>query len=202
MPCQNQFHALHGLQFGAGGVGIATIGQIHGGKGAQRPVVHHVGVGNGQDHAGLSTGRFLPGLGAQPAVKPVLQVDHLRRAVHGHFGVHAMVGGNGNHAAQLLQLRQVAVHHGVKTVGPRSARRVFVLHVVGGAEVHQVRAAGFHQRHTGGKYKLGQVGAVDTGQGLAYQTQHFVDAIHSQRHLVGLFGRKTDAFHLVAQQCA
>jgi hypothetical protein len=87
----------------ARGLDVGALRQVDRGEGAQRAVVHHVGIGDRQDHARDA--------GAQPAVEPVLQVDHVGRAVHAHLGVHAVVGRQRDHAAQASSSLQVAVHH-------------------------------------------------------------------------------------------
>ena len=191
---QHQLDAQRRLQAGAGGIGVGTGGQVDRGERAQSAVVHHIGVGDGQDDSG--------GGGTQPGVEPVLQVDHIRLAVHAHLGVHAVVSGEGDHAAHCVKLSQVAVHHGVEGVGAGGAGRVLVLDVVGGGQVHHIGAALLHQLDAGGKDKLGQVGAVDAGQGLAHQRQHVVDTVVFDRGLVGFFGREADASHLVPEQGA
>ena len=162
-------------------------------------MVHHVGVGDGQYHTGVVAARWLSGR-SEPAIEPVLQIDHIRRAVHRHLGIHSMVCRERYHAAQRFQLAQVAVHHGVEVVRAARAGRELVLDVVGGGEVHYIGPVLVHQLHAGRENKLGQVRAVDAGHGFADQAEHIGDAIDLLRNLVRLFGREADAAHLVAQQ--
>ena len=76
------------------------------------------------------------------------------------LGVHAVVRGERDGAAERVQAREIAVHHGVERIGRRRARRGLVLHVVGGREVHQIRAIALHQLHARGKHEFRQLRAV------------------------------------------
>src|SRR3546814_8488594 len=72
------------------------------------------------------------------------------------------------------------VHHGVEVVGAVAARRVLVLDVVGGGEVHEVGPHGLHQLHARREDEFRQVGGIDARQRLAGQRQQSVD--RSEEH--------------------
>ena len=190
----NRLNAMHRLQTLNRLVEIDRGRQINGGKGAKGPVVHHIGIGDGQYHPRHGS--------AQPSVKPILQINDLRQTIHAHFGIHAVVSGQGNDATHVFELLQITVHHGVEGIGPRSARCKFMLDVVGGGQIHHIRPLVLHQPHTSGKHKFRQVSAVNTGQGLAHFGQDLVYAVFSQGGLVRFFGGKANALHLMAQQLA
>ena len=111
-----------------------------------------------------------------------------------------MVGCENHQTPHGIELRHVAVHHGVKLVGTRGAWCEFVLDVICGREVHHIGSLIFHQPHTGCKNKFRQVCAVHTGQSFANFVQHIIDAMLCHRGLVCFFCRKTNAFHVVTQQ--
>ena len=142
-------------------------------------MVNDIRVRDGQDHARLPN--------AQPGIEPVLQVDDLRLSIHANLGIHAMVGCQGNHTAHVVQLLHVAVHHGVKAVGALRPRRVFVLDVIRGGEIHHIGLLVSHEPDTGGKHKFRQIRAVHTGQGLAHLAQHPLDAVLGKRGFIGFF---------------
>ena len=191
---QHFFHFGDGIQCcNYGLLGCAGF-QIHRGVGPQRAVVHHIGVGNGQQHAGA----FM----AQSLVQRILQECHLRAAQRIGLGVHAVVGGDTDHRTHGVQLAQVAIHHGVEGIGIGRARRVLVLHIVGGGQIHQIRPLAAHQHHASGKHEFRQVGAIDRRQRQAHLRQHIGDAVRFQAGLVCMLCRKADAFELVAQQGA
>ena len=109
-------------------------------------MMHHIGVGNWQDDASAAH--------TKRAIKPVLQVNHIRRAVHRDLGVHAVVGRQRDYTPHSIELAQVAVHHCVKRVGTVSARCVLVLHIVGRRQIHHVGTHAAHKLHARCEYKF------------------------------------------------
>ena len=155
---------------------FGIVRQIDRGEGAERAVMHDIGIGDRQDHPRLA--------GADPAVEHVLQIDHVRRAVGLVLVVHAVIGGEDDGRALGIQLRQVAVHHAIEAVGVGRAGRRLVLHIVGGREIHDVRPAFLQQLHARGEHELAEVRAVDRGQRPADIGQRIVDAVLGHRGLV------------------
>ena len=143
---QHQFHPFDEREAVSCHNQVSSFRQVDRGERAQGAVVYHVGVSDRQNHTGNRC--------TQPLVKPVLQVHHIGRAVHGDLGVHAVVCRQHNDTAQRFELVKVAVHHAVKRVGTVGARCVLVLHIVGRRQVHHIRLVGLHDLHASCKYKL------------------------------------------------
>ena len=105
-----------------------------------------IGIGDRQDDPRL--------VRAQPFVEHVLEVDHVGLAVGAELGVHAVIGGQDDGAAHGVELGHIAIHHRVKVVGNRRARRMFVLDVVSRREIHDLGSITLHQLYAGGEYEL------------------------------------------------
>ena len=115
-------------------------------------MVHDIGIGNREDHSRAAR--------ADPGVEQILQIDDVRRAVGTGLRVHAMVGSQREHCTRRVEPREVAVHHRVERVRAFTAGCELVLNVVGGRQVHQIRALRLHQLHACGEHELRELGAV------------------------------------------
>ena len=109
-------------------------------------MVNDVGIGYGQQHPCRSNASF--------AIQDVLKKNNIWVPQGIGFGVHAVVSGDADGCTQLIKPLEIAVHHGVETIGASGARCMLVLHVVCGRQVHQVRPQRFQQHDAGRKYEL------------------------------------------------
>ena len=190
-------HRLHPRQLREpldGVLDARAFRQVDGGERAERAVVDDVGIGDRQDHARPAR--------AQPRVEHILKIDDLRPSRRVGLGVHAVVGGERDRRAEAVEPREVAVHHPVEGVGGRRARRVLVLDVVGGRQVHDVGSPRLHEPDARREDELAEVGAVDGRQRPAHERQRVGDAVLRLGGLVGLLGREADALHLVTEQAS
>ena len=95
----------------------------------------HVGVGNRTDHA-----------------RPTRTATRVQNILEKHdprFGVHAMVGGQGDYGSRLGQLTARPVKRGIERVRFRTPRRLFMLDIVAQRKIHQVRPLLFEQGEAG-----------------------------------------------------
>ncbi len=137
----------------------------------------------------------------------ILQIDHVGLAVRQMLVVHAVIGGQHQHAALLVERADIAVHHGVESIRHRRAGRGLVLHVIGGGEIHQVRPLAHDDGNPRRHDEFRQFRGIDVGHLHADALRHVGDAVVLQRRLVGFLRGKGDgaaARHVepVAQQRA
>ena len=174
---------------------VDIAGQVDGGVGAQGAVVHDVRIGDRQDDARAG--------GAQPPIQHVLQVDHVRARIEPGLGVHAVIGGERDGAAQGIELAQVAVHHAVEGIGLLGARGVLVLHVVGGREVHDILGLRLHEPARRRRTRTPTAPRCRRpAPACPTSCTHALDAVLGKAHLVGLLGGEADALELVAEELA
>ena len=128
-------------------------------------MVDHVGVGDRQDH---------PHSGQALLPQQALQVLHLRRAVGPGLGVHAVIGGDGDHGAGAVQAPQDGVQPRVEGDRLRVLRREAVLHVVGGRKVGHEGAAALQEAGAGLQAVHARLGVVDPGRRAPHQARPVV----------------------------
>ena len=138
-------------------------------------MVDHVGIGDRQDDPGLGHARLL---------QQALEVLHLRRAVGPGLGVHAVIGGDGDHGSGAVQAAEDGVEPGVEGPGLGVLRGEAVLHEVGGGQVGDEGTAALEEAGAGLQAVHARFGVVDPGGGSTHQTGHV---------LAGLLHREPDA---------
>ncbi len=148
--------------------------EVHHRAGAERAVVQDVRIGDRQDDA-----RFAR---AQPAIQYILQKDHARPSIRIGLGAHAVIGGHHERRAQSIDLGQRPVDREVEPIGLNGPRRVLVLHVVAGREIHQIRLRRCQKVRAIGQRALAEPGGID------------FDAAR--------FDRQTGSAHAAAKQAA
>ena len=144
-------------------------------------MVDHIRIGDGQHHPSVH----------RPAIQNVLQINNVGLAVGQVLGVHAVVGGQRQGGAQGVELLEVAVHHGVEVIGRGRSRRVLMLDVIRGRQIHDVGAPGFQQLDPGGEDKLAQIGRIDLRHRKADELIGTLDAVFGFRGPVRLLRRKS-----------
>ena len=79
------------------------------------------------------------------------------------LGLHAVIGGDDNCRPHRVKLRKVAVKHRVKAFGLGLFGGVFVLHIIGGRQIHHIGVPFGQQLDPGGKDKFRQFCRIDLG---------------------------------------
>ena len=106
--------------------------------------------------------------------------------------LHAVVGDDDDDGAAGVEFAQILVHHGVEAVGAFRARRIFVLHVVGGGEIHEVRLHAGEQLDARGEDEFRELRRIDVRHAHAGEAAGIRDAVVLHVHLVGLLGGEGD----------
>ena len=101
-----------------------------------------------------------------------------------------MIGDDDEDDATGIKLAQVCVHHRVEGIGANRARRIFVLHVIGGRQIHEIGPHAAQQFDTGGEDELRQFGRIDIGYAHADQPTDIGDAVFGEVHLAGSLRRE------------
>ena len=79
---------------------------------------------------------------------------------------------------------------------------MFVLHVVGGGEVHDIGSARAHQLDPGDEHELRELGAVDTRHRQTHELEYPVDTVLIERRLVSLLRGEAHPAQPVTQELA
>ena len=133
LAAEHLFDAGDGAENRSGSCGVRVV-DIDGGVGAQRAVVDHIGVGDGQDD---------PGFGDAGGDELGLDKLHLGGTVGVGFGVHAVIGGNAQDNVLGVERTDKAVEARVEGVGFRFAGCPLVLDEIGRRKVEQVEIVAF-----------------------------------------------------------
>ncbi len=104
--------------------------------------------------------------------------------------LHAVVGDDDDDGAAGIELAQILVHHRVEAVGALRARRILVLHVVGGGEIHEVGLHAVKQLDARREDEFRKLRRIDVRHAHADEGADICDAVVGQVHLVGLLGRE------------
>ena len=166
--------------FGADG-GVVEVDHDERAEGA---VVDDVGIGDGADDA--------EGI-AEFFAKDGLDEDDFWISVRVVFGVHAVVGGEGDGAASIEQAADGGVDFLVEIEDFRGFRAELVLHEVGGGEVEEIGDALFCEGGTGFEDVDRGIAGVDFGAGFADDFRGVVDAVGGFFGFVDFFGGEDDA---------
>src|SRR5205085_12173730 len=132
-------------------------GQVHPGKRAEGAVVDDIRIGDRQydtivRHAG--------------SLEHVLEIDHPR------LGVHAVISGDAHSKTRAQICREQLVEAAEELVGHVAAWRLFVLNVVGQADIQQVEAHVPVHGQANLHGVVAQVPIVDTRIGPAHEPAH------------------------------
>ena len=84
----------------------------------------------------------------------------MRTPIGERLVVHAMIGGDGDDAAEFDQLRETPVERMVKFQRFRLVRRVAMLHIVGQREIQQFGPALLHKANAGVEHEQREVGRI------------------------------------------
>ena len=118
---------------------------MHAHEGAERAVMAHERVGDRANDPYRT--------GTEPRIQFIFQINDARRAIGIRFVGHAMIGGDCDRRAKVDKFGDDAIDGLMISVGLRLAGRVFVLHIIRGLEIHQIRPMRRHDFHAGIQYE-------------------------------------------------
>ena len=158
--------------------------QMHDGKRAERAMMDHVRIGDGQNHAKPFAEFFH---------QPAFEVNHVGRTVRLLFRVHAVIGRDAGDGAEFKQPPDFHVNGGVKLHHFGRRRRILVLQIVRRGEVKEVGHPVLQQRDAGPEDIKAGLAAVDGRGGMADQLFNPGNTVGLLLRLVRFLGGEGDS---------